>query len=237
MPHADRVVLVTGAAGSLGQAVARRFKRDGAKLVLTDLDGDRLEAAANQLDFDPETDLAITGNVTDEASARGLVAEALARFGRLDVLANVAGGFRMGPPVHEMPLDDWDFLMNLNAKSVLVMAKAVVPAMIERGQGRIINVAARAALQGAGHMAAYSASKAAVIRLTESMATELLDRGITVNCILPSTIDTPPNRAAMPKADFSKWVAPDSLANVVAFLASEAARDVSGAAVPVYGRA
>lgn len=237
MPHADRVVLVTGAAGSLGQAVARRFKRDGAKLVLTDLDGDRLEAAANQLDFDPETDLAITGNVTDEASARGLVAEALARFGRLDVLANVAGGFRMGPPVHEMPLDDWDFLMNLNAKSVLVMAKAVVPAMIERGHGRIVSVAARAALQGAGHMAAYSASKAAVIRLTESMATELLDRGITVNCILPSTIDTPPNRAAMPKADFSKWVAPDSLADVVAFLASDAARDVSGAAVPVYGRA
>jgi NAD(P)-dependent dehydrogenase (short-subunit alcohol dehydrogenase family) len=157
------------------------------------------------------------------------------RFGRIDVLCNLAGGFRMGAPVHETSDKDWDFLFNLNARTVLNMAKAVVPGMIKSGGGKIVNVGAYAAQKGAARMGAYIASKSAVIRLTETMAAELREQNINVNCVLPTIIDTPENRAAMPDADPRKWVAPQDLAAVVLFLASDAARAIHGAAIPVTG--
>ncbi len=141
----------------------------------------------------------------------------------------------MGPAVHETGLAEWRRMMDLNAAGIVVMAGAVVPGMIRRGRGAIVNVGALAALAGKPGMAAYTASKAAVIRLTESMAAELRDKGINVNCVLPSILDTPANRAAMPKADFAKWVAPEALAEAIAFLCSDAARAIHGAAIPVSG--
>jgi NAD(P)-dependent dehydrogenase (short-subunit alcohol dehydrogenase family) len=151
------------------------------------------------------------------------------------VLVNTIGGYRAGKPVHELDLATWDLMLNLNARSTLVMCKAAIPVMLGQGRGKIINVAARSGVAGSANHAAYSASKAAVMRLTESMAAEVRERGINVNCILPSTIDSPDNREAMPKADARKWVKPESMAEVVLFLASEAARDIHGVALPVYG--
>jgi NAD(P)-dependent dehydrogenase (short-subunit alcohol dehydrogenase family) len=141
----------------------------------------------------------------------------------------------MGAPVHETSAQDWDFLFNLNARTVLHTAKAMVPAMLERGGGKIVNVAAHAAQKGAARMGAYAASKSAVIRLTETMAAELREHNINVNCVLPTIIDTPQNRAEMPKADPRRWVAPADLAQVIVFLASDAARAIHGAALPVSG--
>jgi NAD(P)-dependent dehydrogenase (short-subunit alcohol dehydrogenase family) len=141
----------------------------------------------------------------------------------------------MGHAVHETPDDTWELMLGLNAKSVINCARAVVPGMLAAGHGKIVNIAALAGLSGKANMGAYSASKSAVIRLTESMSAELRDKGINVNCILPSTIDTPQNRADMAKADPRRWVAPEALADVVLFLASDAARAIHGAAIPVNG--
>jgi NAD(P)-dependent dehydrogenase (short-subunit alcohol dehydrogenase family) len=164
-----------------------------------------------------------------------MVEGALRRFGRIDVLVNAAGGYRAGTPVHDTPLETWEFLLSLNARTAFITSSAVVPAMLEQGSGKIVNVAARAALKGGAKSAAYSASKSAVLRLTESLSAELKGSGINANCVLPGTIDTPQNREAMPNADTSRWVAPEALADVILFLASDAARAVHGAAVPVYG--
>jgi NAD(P)-dependent dehydrogenase (short-subunit alcohol dehydrogenase family) len=162
-----------------------------------------------------------------------MVEEAAERLGRIDVLANVAGGYRAGTAVHETPLETWDFMLNLNARTAFSVSRAVIPHMLQQGAGKIIHVSARAGQQGSAKMAAYSASKSAVLRLTESMAAELKRQDINVNCVLPSTIDTPQNREAMPNADYSRWVKPEAIADVIMFLASDAARAVHGAAIPV----
>jgi len=232
----DSVVIVTGAGGSLGSAVARRFLEAGARLCLAELSADLLKRRYPELPQDGDHYLAAPVDANDPDSVRGMVDQVVSRFGRLDMLVNTVGGFRSGVPVHETPIEAWDGMMNLNARTAFIVSRAVVPHMLRRGSGKIISVAARPGLQGRAQSAAYSASKAAVIRLTESLSTELGDSGINVNCVIPGTLDTPPNRQAMPEADTSRWVAPDSLAEVILFLASPAARDIHGAAVPVYGR-
>ena len=231
----DRVVMVTGAAGNLGGAVAQAFQAAGAKLVLVDRRPDRLPRLFPELAASAGHYMATSVDLTDAESVGAMVEETVRRFGRIDVLANAAGGYRAGTPVHETPLKTWDFLLNLNARTVFIASSSVVPAMLEQGSGKIVNVAARAALKGGSKMAAYSASKSAVMRLTESLSAELKQSSINVNCVLPGTIDTPQNREAMPKADTSRWVKPEALADVILFLASDAARAVHGAAVPVYG--
>jgi NAD(P)-dependent dehydrogenase (short-subunit alcohol dehydrogenase family) len=219
-----RTVMVTGAAGHLGRAVAKSFADLGADLVLLDI---REEA--------PGAHLFLSVDLRNADSVRAAVGKALQRFGRIDVLCNIAGAFRMGPPVHETKDVDWDFLFDVNAKSVLQTARAVVPAMLQAGGGKIVNVGAYAAQKGAAAMGAYVASKSAVIRITETMAAELREKNINVNCVLPTIIDTPDNRAAMPQADPRRWVAPQDLAAVIVFLASDAARAIHGAALPVNG--
>jgi NAD(P)-dependent dehydrogenase (short-subunit alcohol dehydrogenase family) len=232
----DRVVIVTGAAGNLGQAVARASEAAGAKLVLVDRKPDRLPQLFPELAGSTSHYLATSVDLTDVAAVQDMVTGALERFGRIDVLANAAGGWRGGKPVHETPLDTLEFLLDLNARTVFIASSAVVPAMLDQGSGKIVNVAARAAMGAASRNGAYAAAKSAVVRLTETMAAELKQDGINVNCVLPGTIDTPQNRQAMPKADHSRWVAPEAIADVMLFLASDAARAVSGAAIPVYGR-
>jgi NAD(P)-dependent dehydrogenase (short-subunit alcohol dehydrogenase family) len=179
--------------------------------------------------------LAAPVDVTEEKEGAETVAQTVARFGRLDVLVNTIGGYRAGQPVSELDLATWELMLNLNARSTLVMCKAAIAVMLPQGSGKIVNMAARAGVAGSANHAAYSASKAAVMRLTESMAAEVRDKGINVNCVLPGTIDTPDNRAAMPKADTRKWVKPESMAEVILFLTSSAARDIHGVSLPVYG--
>ena len=220
-----RTVMLTGAAGNLGRAVAAAFGE--ANLVLVDLKRGSLQ--------DGERQMFIAADLLDAKSVQAAVDQAVQRFKRIDVLCNIAGGFRMGSPVHETSDKDWDFMLNVNARTVLNTSRAVVPVMLEGGGGKIVNIGAFAAQKGAGQMGAYIASKSAVIRLTETMAAELREQNINVNCVLPTIIDTPENRAAMPKADPKRWVAPHDLAQVIVFLASDAARAIHGAALPVTG--
>jgi len=232
MEFDGRTVVITGAAGNLGRAVADAFAARGANLVLVDLKQDTLEKVFGT--GVPGRLLAPT-NLLEQAQADATVQKALAEFKRIDVLANLAGGFRMGEPVHTTSDATWKFLFDINAGTLLHAVRAVVPRMLAQGGGRIVNVGAFAAQKGAAQMGAYVAAKGAVIRLTETLAAELRDRNINVNCVLPTIIDTPENRAAMPDADPRKWVAPADLANVIVFLASDAARAIHGAAVPVTG--
>lgn len=218
-----KVVVVTGSAGALGRAVVEHFGGLGARIAQLDvikLDNGHFSA---------------TVDLTDLEACRSAVLAIDKELGPIDVLANIAGGFDMGPAVHETPAETWDFLMGLNAHSVLNMARATVPGMLARGRGKIINIGAGAGQRGVAKMGAYSASKSVVIRLTEAMADELKGAGINVNCILPSVIDTERNRADMPSADFEKWVKPEAMAKVVAFLASSDADPIHGAALPVTG--
>jgi len=226
----NRTVIVTGAAGNLGKAVAKAFADLGANLVLVDL---QRESLASAFGSDDERRSLVPANLLETAAATGVANNALARFGRIDVLCNIAGGFRMGETVHETSDENWNFLFDINTRTLLHAVRAVVPHMIAAGGGKIVNVGAFAAQKGVAQMGAYTASKGTVIRMTEAMAAELREKNINVNCVLPTIIDTPENRAAMPKANPAKWVAPADLANVIVFLASDAARAVHGAAVPV----
>ena len=232
MEFDGRTVVITGAAGNLGRAVADAFAARGANLVLVDLKQDTLEKVFGT--GVPGRLLAPT-NLLEQAQADATVQKALAEFKRIDVLANLAGGFRMGEPVHATSDATWKFLFDINAGTLLHAVRAVVPRMLAQGGGRIVNVGAFAAQKGAAQMGAYVAAKGAVIRLTETLAAELREKNINVNCVLPTIIDTPENRAAMPGADPRKWVAPADLASVIVFLASDAARAIHGAAVPVTG--
>jgi NAD(P)-dependent dehydrogenase (short-subunit alcohol dehydrogenase family) len=219
-----RAVMVTGAAGHLGRAVAAAFAAEGAKLALLDVKGETRGDA-----------LFVKTDLLDPQSVQRAVDQALERFGRIDVLCNIAGAFRMGTPVHETKDADWNFLFDVNLRTVLHTARAVVPLMLKAGGGKIVNVGAYAAQRGVAQIGAYVASKSAVIRITETMAAELREKNINVNCVLPTIIDTADNRAAMPQADPGRWVAPQDLAAVILFLASDAARAVHGAALPVTG--
>ncbi len=229
-----KVVLITGAAGNLGAAVAKAFADLGARLALIDRGTERLEQLRDDLDLSSTT-LLLPADLTSADSVAAAAKQA-ATLGGINILANIAGGFTMGPPLHETPDSDWDFMMDLNARSVFNACRAVIPHMLRQGGGRIVNVSARAAREGKARMGPYCASKAAVLTLTESLAAEHKLDGINVNCILPGTIDTPQNRADMPDADHSRWVPPAALADVVVFLSSAASRAVTGAAIPVYGQ-
>jgi len=231
----DKVVLITGSAGNLGNATVLAFKERGAKLALLDRDGDRLREMYSNLGSSSQIYIGDSVDLTDETETERSVAEAAQKLGGIDVLVNIAGGYRGGDPIHETSFKDMEFLFNLNVLTTFFTCKAVIKYMLKRNAGVIISLAARAGLTGAANTGAYSATKSAVIRLTESMATELKFNGIRVNCILPGTIDTPQNRQAMPNADFSRWVPPAALADVILFLASNQARAITGAAIPVYG--
>lgn len=228
-----KVVLMTGAAGALGSAVARSFAERGARVVLVDRQAERLGEMFGDL---PDALLIGSIDVTDADAVRRMVDQTIAERGRIDALINMAGTWRGGKPVHETGLDTWDLLMDLNAKSVFIVSQAVIPHMIAQRYGKIASIAAKSGLEGKANTAIYNASKSAVIRLTEAMSAELKDYGINVNCLLPTIIDSPANREQMPKADFSKWVTPQQIADILRFLCSDASEAIHGAAIPVSGR-
>jgi len=219
-----RVVVVTGASGNLGQAVVRAFEARGDDLVLVD----RGAAAAGAA-------LHVAADLTDPADAERIARAAVERYGRIDALCNLAGGFAMGEDVHATSAATWKRMWDLNVATMVNASRAVVPVMLAQGRGAIVNVGAFGAQKGGARMGAYVATKSAVMRLTESMSAELRDRGINVNAVLPTTLDTPENRKAMPGANPAKWVSTDDLAQVIEFLASPRAKAMHGALVPVTG--
>jgi NAD(P)-dependent dehydrogenase (short-subunit alcohol dehydrogenase family) len=228
-----KVAVVTGAFGVLGSSVARKFAALGARVALIDVAPQPSVELARE--FGGRSLLLGGVDLADVESTRKAMAATSMRFGGIDILVNAAGGFRW-EKLEDGDVETWDQLYSMNLRTAVVSCRAALPAMLERPSGRIINIGAGAATKARAGMGAYTASKAGVQRLTEALSEEFKDRSITVNAILPGTIDTPRNRLDMPDADFSRWVPPDAIAEVIAFLASEAAAAVTGAAIPVFGR-
>ena len=233
----QRVVAITGGFGTLGRAVGNAFAADGWKVAL--LDRAPAPDAASSGESSAESDTEMRGggvDLTDLAAARLAMSSVVERLGPLNALINVAGGFRW-ETLADGELDTWDLMYRVNLRTAVTASKAALEHFGDSPEGgRIVNIAAGAALRAGAGMGAYAASKSGVMRLTEALADELKDRGITVNAILPGTIDTPQNRADMPDADFSRWVQPADIAAVIVFLASRAASAVTGALIPVTGR-
>ena len=223
------VAVVTGGTGALGRAVASAFLAAGARVVAT---------TRHAVDGESHERLSIEAvDLTDEQSMLALADTVRERYGRCDVLACCAGGFESGPPVAEAPLALWKRMLELNATSGFLASRAFLPLMVEARRGSIVLVSSKAALHPFAGGVPYSVSKATVIALTKALAVELRDQGVTVNCVLPSVIDTPANRAASPDADVSRWVTAEELAETILWISSSAAREISGAVIPVYGRA
>jgi NAD(P)-dependent dehydrogenase (short-subunit alcohol dehydrogenase family) len=216
---ADRTIIVTGANGALGRVVAAIAAGHGARV----------------LEFDLTFDADAENRYVVDLLNPEIIGGCLEGLGDIDALFNLAGGFDMGPAVHETDDALWTRMQRMNVDTMRNMTAAVVPGMIARGSGAIVNVGALAAREGQANMGAYIAAKSTVMRLTESLGKELREHGIHVNAVLPSIIDTPANRAAMPDADFSRWVDPQDLAEAVCFLGSDRARAIHGALLPVAG--
>jgi NAD(P)-dependent dehydrogenase (short-subunit alcohol dehydrogenase family) len=234
MSKTEKVVMITGAAGNLGRAVAASFAVDGARLILVGNSLKNLRAAALPQSLDSWQFVDVDLANQDDTDAR--LRQTISQTGPVDVLCAIAGAFLMGEPVHETSSATWNTMMDVNVRTLLNTTRCVVPGMIERGNGRIVTIGATTALHGNARMGAYTAAKSSVMRLTESMAAELGPQGINVNCVLPSVIDTPQNRKAMPDADPKAWVNPNDLAAVIRFLASDQAIAINGALIPVTGR-
>jgi NAD(P)-dependent dehydrogenase (short-subunit alcohol dehydrogenase family) len=222
--HGKRLA-ITGGGGALGRAAALRAAQLGASVSALDV---AFSEAAPAL---PDTIGRSIVDLTDAAATQ----RCFDALGLIDAIFNIAGGFLMGPAVHELSEADMARMFKVNVTTMHNAVRAVAPGMIARRAGSIVNVGAVAATSGLAHMGAYCAAKSMVMRLTESMAAELRGHNINVNAVLPGIIDTPANRAAMPDANPDEWVAPDELANVICFLASEAASAVHGALIPVRG--
>jgi len=234
MPFSGKTALVAGGTGGLGKSVALAFLAAGARVAVTYRNRD--EYAALESAADPSARDRLSGHVvdvTDEAAVRRLVDELVRRDGRLDALVNCVGGFAGGSTLWETDAKTFDRMLDLNFRSGVALCRAVVPAMLHRGEGAIVNVASRAAIDHGAGLSAYAASKAAAVALVDSLAADLAGTSVRANSILPSIIDTEANRRAMPKADFSKWPKPDEIARVILFLCGEDARLIRGAAIPV----
>lgn len=223
-------VVITGGFGSLGNAMGRAMMQAGAQVVL--MDRTAVPAALTGVPGQH----AIGGvDLTSAAAAQSAMDDALGRLGRIDALINVAGTFRW-EKMEGGSVDTWDLLYQVNLRTAVNASRAALPHLLARPQSRIVNIGAGAAVKAASGMGAYAASKAGVARLTEAMADEFRDRGLTVNALLPSIIDTAQNRADMPQADFARWVKAEQIADVAVFLLSERAQAITGALIPVSGR-
>jgi NAD(P)-dependent dehydrogenase (short-subunit alcohol dehydrogenase family) len=237
MSHRNRVVIVTGTTGSLGEALTKAYLEAEAIVVGTyreEKHARRLEEAVGPMKERLELHQL---DLTKASAVDRLLTSTRDHLGHIDALVNAAGAFKGGTPVHEGSAIDLEAMIAANLKTAYLCSRAVIPFMLARGRGRIVNVAAKPALGGTAHMAAYGAAKAAVVNLTEALADELRAQGICVNCIVPSIIDTARNRQDMPEGPHELWAKPEEIARVVLFLTSDEAAVVSGAAIPVYGRA
>src|SRR6202142_3431296 len=214
-----RVVLIAGASGALGTVVTQAFLEAGASVAAVSRSGSEISA-----------------DLTRPDEAARAVQTVLSRFKRLDVLLHLAGGFEGDTPVAQTDDGVWTRMFDLNLNAAFYCARAALPAMIEARYGRIVAIGSKTAVEPVATLAAYGASKAALVALVRTIALEVKRSGVTANVVLPSVIDTPANRAASPGDDFSRWVRPESIARLLLWLASDAAADVNGAVVPIYGR-
>ena len=225
---ANQVVLITGAKGGLGTNVTEAFLAVGATVIGSSRNID-------DSDFPNPRFTGMAADLTDAQAARQLSDSVIRRFQRIDALVHVMGGFAGGKPISETDDATWEKMLNLNLKSAINILRTVIPHMREAKRGRIIAIGSRQAIEPAANLSAYNASKAALAALVRTAALENKDLGITANVILPATMNTDANRKANPNADPSKWVQPERVAALAAFLASEAGGDITGAAIPVYG--
>jgi NAD(P)-dependent dehydrogenase (short-subunit alcohol dehydrogenase family) len=233
-----RVALVTGGVGGLGQAVCEAFAGAGATVIVAESDRQRPAAEAFiAASAHRERMSYVSFDALDEDRVQAAIGAVVAEHGRLDVALNLVGGFAAGQPITGLDLATWEHMLALNLRSAFLVSKHAGSIMAAQGKGCILNISSRGARSGRKHAAAYAVAKSGVITLTEVQAEEMLDQGVRVNCILPSIIDTPANRSSMPSADFSRWPRPEAVARVLLFLASDDAELISGAAIPVYGRA
>lgn len=233
----NRVVLITGASGGLGGQVVRAFLQHGARIVAVGSPRSRPEDLQQQLGVKSDRLEWELADVTKEESVQGLVSRVIAKTDRIDVLLQLAGGYAGGEHVAHTTLASWNRMIDLNLKSAFLCCRAVLPQMLTQNYGRIVCISSRGAVEVSAGAAAYAVSKAAVLTLVQTIAEESKGTGITANAVVPGMIDTPANRHAMPDADFSKWVKPESIAELLLYLTSEQAGAVTGAAVPIYGTA
>lgn len=230
MNLSGKVFIVTGAFGALGQAVTACMMANGAKLALV---GRRPGLGVEH----PAGALLYTGvDLSQKNAAVAVVERVFKETGRIDGLVNLAGGFHWDK-LEGSTLESWDSMFRINLLTAVASSQAVLPYLLRSKSGTIVNIGSMGAIKATSGMGAYAASKAGIVKLTEALADELKDRGITVNAVLPSVLDTPRNRTDMPSADFTRWVSPEAVAEVIVFLASDLARAISGATVPVAGRA
>jgi NAD(P)-dependent dehydrogenase (short-subunit alcohol dehydrogenase family) len=233
----SKIAFVAGGTGGLGREVTRAFLAAGARVFVTYQRAEEFAAvvsAAQQARATPPEGAAT--DVTDPAAVEKTVAEVVAKHGRIDILVNAVGGYAGGKSLWEADLRTYDQMLQLNLKAGFVLAQAIVPVMIRQNRGWIVNIASKAALDHGAGGGLYAASKAGALALFDSLAADVKPYNINVNSVLPSIIDTPANRKAMPGADFSKWPKPEEIAQVILFLCSEQARVIHGAAIPVYGK-
>jgi NAD(P)-dependent dehydrogenase (short-subunit alcohol dehydrogenase family) len=225
-----KVVLVTGADGGLGRFVTQAFLNVAATVVGS-------SRKIRQEEFEAANFTALPADLSSREGAKALLDEVLIRFGVLDVLVHTVGGFAGGQSVADTDDATFQRMLNMNLNSVFHIVRAALPALRRSESGRILAIGSRAAAEPGAGVGAYSASKGAMLSLLKAVAVENQDAGVTANVILPGTMDTPANRLAMPNADFSKWVQPSNVASLVLWLASDAAKEITGAAIPVYGNA
>jgi NAD(P)-dependent dehydrogenase (short-subunit alcohol dehydrogenase family) len=230
-----KVVLVAGGTGGLGRAVTLAFLEEGAQAVVTFRKQEELDAVKSSAGVNTAHLEGFPVDVTDEAAVRQLVEKIFGKHGRLDALVNTVGAYAGGVKLWEMETKVFDQMLALNLRSGYALSRAAARAMLKKGRGAIVNVAAKAALDHAAGAAAYAASKAAAVAMLDSLAADLKGSGVRVNSVLPSIIDTEANRKAMPNADFAKWPKPEEIARVILFLCGDDARVIHGAAIPVYG--
>ena len=225
-----RRIAITGAFGTLGTAVVQRALAEGGRVAALDF-------AAAPRSAEPFAGAALIGGVdiADAAAAAAAMTRAVEALGGLDAIVNIAGGFAW-EKVEGGSLDTWDRLYRMNTRTAVAACQAALPHLLKNSTGRIVNIGALGATKAATGMGAYAASNAVVMRFTEALAEELKERGITVNALLPSIIDTPPNRADMPDAAFDKWVRPEQIGDAIVFLLSDAAQAITGALIPIVGR-
>jgi len=232
----DRTAIITGASGALGRATVQEFLDEGAHVAACDVTDLPLDAMGLSAEARRHC-VPMRHDVTTEEGCAELVLHALRDLGRIDILVNIVGGWKGGTPLHQVSVEEWDAMFTLNVKSAFLCSRAVLPSMLAQRAGRIVSISSRTAVVPVGMQAAYNAAKAGVIALTQTLSEEVKHNGITVNCVLPSILDTAANRTAFPKADYDRWVKPADLARVLAFLASDGSASITGAAIPVYGRA
>lgn len=231
----DQVILVAGGTGALGSAVSLAFLQQLAHVVVTYQRPDEFTALQTAAGAHASSLEGRPVDVSNESAVHQLTQELIATRGRIDVLVNAVGAYSGGTPLWKIDPATFDQMLALNLRSGYVLSRAIVPAMLKRSRGAIVNVASRAAVDHAAGAAAYAASKAAAVALIDSLAADLKGTGVRANSILPSIIDTPANRKAMPTADYAAWPKPDEIARVILFLCSDDAKLINGASVPVYG--